>query len=108
MCFLAVSAAPRAVHTLLRAHEAVLAYAVAESLGQPKDSMTLKLLAQSAERDQRWDIAAHLWGQHPKGPSLHLPLLAVRCTDPEAVQAWHPFTPTQHQEQLNAALAAGD
>jgi len=111
MCFLAVSRSSRAVHTLSRSHEVVLAFAVSELLGQPKDPIVLKLLAQCAERDDRWDLAAELWLQHPLGVSLHLPLLAACCPSEAARTALAPHTQgnfQEHQERLKAALASGD
>jgi len=105
MVFLAVNNIPRAVTVLMCAHEVVLAYVVAEVLGQPKDFAILKLLAQCAERDERWDVASDILKDHPDGPAVHLPLLAARCPYKDLAQAWSPWTP----EQFKAALpeAAG-
>lgn len=108
MCYLAVSSASRAVHALSRSHEVVLSYVVAELLGLPRDPVLLKLLANCAERDQRWDLAADIWRQHPKGNEVHIPLLASRATDKAAAQAWSPWTQQQHQEMLQQAQAVGN
>jgi len=108
MVFLAVSNASRAVHALSRAHEVVLAYVVAELLGLPRDPIVLKLLANCAERDNRWDLAADIWRLHPTGADVHIPLLAARATDKVAAQAWSPWNPQQHQEMLQQAQASGN
>lgn len=108
MCFLAVSKSARAVHTLWRSHEAILAYIVAELLGQPKDPTLVKLLAQCAERDQRFEAAAEMWQKHPQGPTLHLHLLAHRCPNKDLSQMLSTVTVEQHKAQSQAALASGD
>jgi len=107
MVFLAVSNIPRAVSALSRASEVVLAYVVADLLGQPKDPVALKLLAQCAERDGRWDVAAELWQNHPQGQAVHLPLLAARCPNKDAAAAWSPWGPEQFKAQLASAQGAG-
>jgi len=107
MCHLAVSNTSRALSILSRAHEVVLNYVVAELLGQPKDPIVLKLLAHCAERDNRWDLAAAIWRQHPRA-EVHLPLLAARAPDKDAAAAWSAWTAQQHQERLQQALAEGN
>mmetsp|Transcript_65286 Transcript_65286/g.142183 ORF Transcript_65286/g.142183 Transcript_65286/m.142183 type:complete len:1244 (-) Transcript_65286:65-3796(-) len=114
MCFLAVSLSARAVDTLSRSHEAVLAFVVAELLGQQKDPIVVKLLAQCVEKDLRWGVAADLWAQHPLGPSVHLPLLAARVRNATGLPPVPPAlaqsarTLEQHQASLAEALARGD
>jgi len=104
MVFLAVNNVQRAVTALMCAHEVALAYVVSEVLGQPKDPGILRLLAQCAERDQRWDVAADILKDHPHGPAVHLPLLAARCPCKQMAQAWSPWTP----EQFKAALPGAE
>lgn len=106
MVFLAVSDTQRAVNTLSRAHEAVMAYVVASLLGQPQDPIVLRLMALCAERDGRWDVAAEVWQNHPQGQALHLPLLAARAPDKQAAKAWCPWTPEQYKAQLAEAQGA--
>jgi len=106
MVFLAVSDTPQAVNALSRASEVVLAYVVAEILGQPKDPLVLKLLASCAERDGRWGVAADLWRNHPQGQTVHLPLLAARSPDKELAQTWTPWTPEHFKAQLAEAQGA--
>lgn len=108
MCFLAVSSGSRAVHALSRSHEVVLAYVVADLLGLSRDPIVLKLLANCAERDQRWDVAADIWRLHPKGPELHIPLLAARAQDKVAAQAWTSYTQQQHQDMHQQSQASGN
>lgn len=107
MCHLAVSNQSRALSGLSRAHEVVLAYVVAELLGQPKDPIVLKLLAHCAEKDNRWDLAASILRQHPRA-EVHLPLLAARAPDKVAAQAWSAWTAQEHQDHLAKALAEGN
>mmetsp|Transcript_83429 Transcript_83429/g.131776 ORF Transcript_83429/g.131776 Transcript_83429/m.131776 type:complete len:1252 (+) Transcript_83429:88-3843(+) len=108
LCYLAISAGSRAVHALSRAHEVVLAYVVAELLSLPKEPIVLKLLANCAEKDNRWDLAADVWRQHPRGLEIHIPLLAARATDKVAAQSWSPWTQQQHQEMLDQCRASGN
>merc|ERR1712072_1082626 len=88
--------------------EVVLAYVVGDLLHLPRDPILLKLLANSAERDNRWDLAADIWRQHTKGQQVHIPLLAARAVDKAAAQAWCPWTQGQHQDMLRQAQAAGN
>merc|ERR1719506_904064 len=108
LCFLAVSCSSRAVHALSKSHEVVLAYVVGDLLHLPRDPILLKLLANCAERDNRWDLAADIWRQHTKGQQVHIPLLAARAVDKAAAQAWCPWTQEQHQDMLRQAQAAGN
>lgn len=108
MCFLAIDQPARAVDVLSRSHEVVLAYVVADLLGQAQEPVTLQLLAKCAERDQRWALAADVWRRHPTGLQMQLPLLAARCPDKAIARGWMYHTPEQEQERLQAALAAGD
>jgi hypothetical protein len=108
MCYLAISAGTRAVHSLSSAHEVVLAYVVADALGLPHEPIVLKLLANCAEKDQRWDLAADVWRRHPKGLDMHIPLLASRAPDKAAAQAWSPWTPQQHQDALQECQTTGN
>ncbi|CAE8613930.1 unnamed protein product [Polarella glacialis] len=108
MCFLAVSQPSRAVRTLARAQEVMLAFALSDLLGEPQDPVFLKLISQCAERDDRLELAAEILQMHPQGPSVHLPLLAARAKDQAGVRPWAPWTVEQHQERLAAALEVGD
>lgn len=106
MVFLAVSDTPKAVHALSRAQEVVLAYVVANLLGQVVDPSLLMLLALCAERDNRWDVAAEILQSHPRGQDYHLPLLAARAPDKRAAQAWCPWTAEHYRAQLPELLGS--
>eukprot|EP00931_Biecheleriopsis_adriatica_P115448 TRINITY_DN91232_c0_g1_i1.p1 TRINITY_DN91232_c0_g1~~TRINITY_DN91232_c0_g1_i1.p1 ORF type:complete len:1254 (-),score=243.44 TRINITY_DN91232_c0_g1_i1:54-3791(-) len=108
MCYMAVSKSSRAVSTLSRSHEVVLAYAVAEMLSMPQDPIVLKLLAQCLESSGRLLLAAELLQQHPQGQSMHLPLLAARSRDQEIIRHFEPTTREQYKELADHALARGD
>lgn len=108
MCFLAVSEAPRAVATLLRAHEVVLAYVVAELLGQAKDPAILRLMAECAARDGRWHVAADVWRQNPELAATQLPLLAARIPDTATAFSISPVELEHYHSVLQSSLASGD
>lgn len=105
MCYLAVSQPSRAVSMLSRSHEIILAYVVAELLGETHSPILLKLLSQCAERDARLEVAAELLQKHPLGTRIHLPLLARRTNK---TQIWPLQTEEQYSQDITSALAAGD
>jgi len=104
MIFLAVSNTAKAVSTLSRSHEVILAYMVGTLLEQDTEPIILKLLAQCAERDKRWELARDIWRLHPDGERMHLPLLAIRIPD----RAMSPCSADEQRAQLEVAIAAGD
>jgi len=108
MCLLAVSQPALAADALTRAHEAVLAYVICDALQQAKNPVDLKLLALSAERDHRVYVAADLLQQHPRGPAVHVPLMASRYPDEDLAHQFSAWTPEQHQQAAAQALAGGD
>lgn len=95
MCFLAVSEIERAVSTLVRAQEVVLAYLVESlTLTYMRNQVGVTLLAKSCERYKLWDVAAEVWQSHPDAMAnggVRLALLAARCTDAEALSQWAPL-----------------
>eukprot|EP00746_Dinoflagellata_sp_MGD_P032912 gnl/MRDRNA2_/MRDRNA2_178406_c0_seq1.p1 gnl/MRDRNA2_/MRDRNA2_178406_c0~~gnl/MRDRNA2_/MRDRNA2_178406_c0_seq1.p1 ORF type:complete len:538 (+),score=120.03 gnl/MRDRNA2_/MRDRNA2_178406_c0_seq1:32-1615(+) len=113
MSFLAVSEIERAVSTLVRAQEVVLAYLV-ESLtladtNAQRNQVGVTLLAKSCERYKLWDVAAEVWQSHPDAMTnggVRLALLAARCTDAEALGQWAPLI-AQCRADLAAALQDG-
>lgn len=105
MCYLAVSQPSRAVSMLSRSHEIVLAFVVAELLGEPHSPILLKLLSQCAERDGRLEVAAEILQKHPLGPTMHLPLLARRAN---SKQIWPLLTEEEYKQNITTALASGD
>lgn len=108
MCFLAVSLPSRAIGALTRAHELVLAYVIADLVGEAQEPIVLKLLAQCAERDKQWLIAAELLARHPLGEKVHLPLLAARCPDKALARSWCETSLEEHHARFSETLAAGD
>lgn len=110
MCFLAVTAPARAVTSLSRAHEHVLSFVVAELLSQPQDPVVVKLLADCAERDQRWHISADILRRLPEADTFHLPLLAARmpATAQDVARSISPVTEEEYQVNLADAIVRGD
>eukprot|EP00928_Gymnodinium_smaydae_P088571 TRINITY_DN72641_c0_g1_i1.p1 TRINITY_DN72641_c0_g1~~TRINITY_DN72641_c0_g1_i1.p1 ORF type:complete len:1241 (+),score=282.97 TRINITY_DN72641_c0_g1_i1:37-3759(+) len=106
-CFLAVSTSERAVATLSRASEFILAYVIAALLQLPQDQTTLKLLAKCAERDGRWHVAADLLRQLPEA-ATHLPLLTYRLPVRTPELDFDGLPPEERQQRLHAALSVGD